>query len=51
VTATYHSREPLEHVPATLKTGEADDPAAVALTFSTSMRGSAVLVKIDSIDW
>jgi hypothetical protein len=51
VTATYHSREPQVHVPATLKTGEADHPAPVALTFSTSMRGSAVLVKIDSIDW
>jgi PAS domain-containing protein len=50
VTATYHTREPQVRVPATLKTGDPDSPAEVALTFSTSMRGSAVLVKIDRLD-
>ncbi len=51
VASTYRSRKPLDHVPATLKRGEPDDPSAVALTFSTAMRGDAVLVKIDNIDF
>jgi hypothetical protein len=33
------------------RSGELDDPSAVALTFSTTMRGDAVLVKIDNIDF
>ena len=51
ITATYHSREPQAHVPATLRRGDPDDPSAVAITLSTSMRGDAVLVKIDRLDW
>ncbi|MDR3671844.1 MAG: hypothetical protein P4L36_13435 [Holophaga sp.] len=50
VAATYRSRESQAHVPATLKVGDPDSPEAVSLTFSTSMRGNAVLVKIDRLD-
>ncbi len=51
IMATYHTREPQGHVPATLKRGDPDDPSAVAITLSTSMWGDAVLVKIDRLDW
>jgi hypothetical protein len=47
VVATYRTGTPQPHVPATMKWGDAD----VALTFATSLRGDAVLVKIDSTDW
>ena len=50
VTATYRSRQPQVRVPATLKTGDPDQPSSVSLIFSTSMRGNAVLVKIDRLD-
>ena len=50
VAATYQSRQDQVHVPATLKTGQAGDPANVSLTFTTSLRGNAVLVKIDNLD-
>ena len=50
VTATFQSRRDQVNVPATLKAHQAGDPANVSLTFTTCLRGSAVLVKIDSLD-
>ena len=51
VTITHRTRQPQNHIPATLRRGDPDHPSAIAFTLSTSMRGEAVLVKIDSLDW
>jgi PAS domain-containing protein len=51
VTATCRTGEPQSSIPATLKAGDPDHPAAVALTVSTFRRGDAVMVKIDRHGW
>lgn len=50
VTLTYQTGEPQVMIPATLKQGDPDSPAAVSLTITTVKRGDLVLLMIHKVE-